>query len=154
MPAGPLRETVAAGLARADAVVALGGGDFDAAALAGPRPVLRARLEPTAAARSVTGHRVLAFAGIGRPEKFFATLGELGCAIVASRAFPDHHPFEPDEIMRLVEAAQAQDAIPVTTEKDHVRLPPAARAMVTPVAVRLRFADDEAVDRLLDRIAP
>jgi tetraacyldisaccharide 4'-kinase len=156
VPAGPLREPVAAGLARADAVVVIGEdrlplGDLLVTAR-GDLPILRARLAPGAGSAAIARQKVLAFAGIGRPEKFFASLRELGCSIVFAHAFPDHHAYAPDEIMRVIEAAAAAAAFPVTTAKDWVRLGPEARRMVRSLDVDLQFADDAALDRLLARL--
>ena len=148
MPAGPLRESVASGLARAQGVVLIGDGEaagFGATSL----PILRARIVPTPGALALADRAVLAFAGIGRPEKFFSTLESLGCRLVGSVAFADHHPYRPDEIMRLVEAAAESRAALVTTEKDAVRLPPEARAMVEVLPVELVFEDEAALDRAL-----
>jgi len=150
IPAGPLREPVAEGLARADAVVLVGEDRFGLApGLSRMRPVLAARLAPEDSAYRLAGQRVLAFAGIGRPAKFFETLREIGAKLVAAHAFPDHHAYDPDTLMQLAEDAAAESAVLVTTAKDHVRLPPEARALATPVRVRLAFADPEAVDRVL-----
>ncbi len=150
IPAGPLREPLARGLGRAHAVVLMGEDSLGLAAALAPRhTVLRARLEPLAAAEALAGKRVLAFAGIGRPAKFFRTLSELKCRLVEALAFPDHHPYAPEAIMALCERAAAADAIPVTTEKDHVRLPAEARPMVTPVPVALAWEDETAVVDLL-----
>ncbi|MGE0256152.1 MAG: tetraacyldisaccharide 4'-kinase [Alphaproteobacteria bacterium] len=155
MPAGPLREPVGDGLARADAVVIVGEDRHGLAAMLGERrPLLRARIEATEAGAVVARRRVVAFAGIGRPEKFFATLRALGCDLVAAHPFADHHVFTPDEIMRLVEAAAARDALPVTTEKDWVRLPAEAQPMVTVLPVMLRWADAAALDRVLAPLSP
>ena len=150
MPAGPLREPIAGGLARADAALLIGEDETDIApALADTLPLLRARLAPTEEARTLAGRRVLAFAGIGRPDKFFATLAEMGCEIVEAVPYPDHHPYRPEEIMRLCEMASEADAAPVTTEKDAARLPPDARLMVRTVAVELIWDDEDAIDALL-----
>ncbi len=151
MPAGPLREDVARGLARADAVVLLGAGGGDLAArLGGAVPVLlRAVLEPTPESRDLAGRPVVAFAGIGRPEKMFATLADLGCQLLGRHRFPDHHRYRPDEIMALVDEARDRGAVLVTTEKDLVRLPEEARPMVEVLRVRLSWAEPERVDRLL-----
>lgn len=149
IPAGPLREPIAAGLRRAQALVLLDGGATPATLSGGGAPVLAARLVPDEAALALAGRRVFAFAGIGRPEKFFATLAEIGCTVVATRPFPDHHPYRPEEIMAICEQATAADARPVTTAKDAVRLPPEARAMVTVVDVTLSWRDPEALARLL-----
>lgn len=155
MPAGPLRETVAGGMARADAIIAIGEGETVAtgsAVTGGGKPVLRARLVPAVDPDHWRHRRVLAFAGIGRPEKFFATLEALGCDVVAVRAFADHQPYDPDTVMRLIDAATASSALLVTTEKDFVRLPPAGRDIAVALPVRLEFADPDAVDRLLARL--
>lgn len=154
LPAGPLRESVAAGLARADALVIVGPDRCGAAALAGGLPVLAARLSPDPACADLVGRPVFAFAGIGRPAKFFETLAALGARLVAAIPFPDHHPYAPDEVMRLIEHAAALGAQPVTTEKDHVRLPPEARAAVRALPVRLVWQEPARVERLLDRVCP
>jgi tetraacyldisaccharide 4'-kinase len=150
LPGGPLREPVTTGLARATAIVLIGddtGGP--ATELQRSAPVLRARLVPDDAALRLKGRRVLAFAGIGRPQKFFDTLAELGADVIHTAAFADHHSYTPEEAMYLVEEAQRQDAIPVTTAKDFVRLPNGSQRMVTAVGVSLRFDDPEALDRIL-----
>lgn len=154
MPAGPLRETVEAGLARADAVVLVGGDSSGAErTVAGRKPVLRARLAPGAGAEDIFNRDVIAFAGIGRPEKFFATLAEIGANVVATRSFADHHFYSPDEVMRLIERAIGREALVVTTEKDAVRLPKEARPMVTVLAVELQWEAPGQIDALLARLA-
>jgi tetraacyldisaccharide 4'-kinase len=155
LPAGPLRETPEHGLKRADAIVVMGPDRAGIAALAARHglPVLGARLVPSVAdAARLRGKRVLAFAGIGRPEKFFDSLAELGAEIVGRIPYPDHHAYTPDAVMRLVEAAQDRDAMAVTTEKDLVRLPPAARPMVAALRVELAWDDPAAVDAMLEPV--
>ncbi|MBY6263074.1 tetraacyldisaccharide 4'-kinase [Azospirillum sp. 412522] len=150
VPAGPLRERVADGLARADALVILGEDRHGLAALAGGRPVLTARLEPDPeAAARLAGRTVLAFAGIGRPEKFFATLEALGARIVERAPFADHHPYRPAEAAALIDRASALGALPVTTAKDAVRLPQELRAKVAVLPVSVRWTDEGALDALL-----
>jgi len=150
VPAGPLRERVADGLARADALVILGEDRHGLAALAGVRPVLAARLEPEPeAAALLAGRDVLAFAGIGRPEKFFATLEALGARVVGRVPFADHHPYRAAEVAALVDRAAALGAVPVTTAKDAVRLPPDLRAQVAILPVSVRWADERALSMLL-----
>ncbi|MDA1101153.1 MAG: tetraacyldisaccharide 4'-kinase [Proteobacteria bacterium] len=151
-PAGPLREPAGMGLARADAVVLLQSGERPAPLPALARPPLTARLIPSADALALRGCRVLAFAGIGRPQRFFHTVRELGADLVGQQAFPDHHPYREDEIWRLVETARDLDAQAVTTAKDAMRLPPGARAMVTVIDVALAFDRPDDLDHLLDRI--
>jgi tetraacyldisaccharide 4'-kinase len=144
IPAGPLREPIAQGLARADAVIVIGGGDPDLGGFAGP--VLRAHLAVDAA--PLAGQSVFAFAGIGRPQKFFDSLRAAGVRIEGARAFADHHPYSATEI-----AALKATGLPlVTTEKDWARLPPAARAGIAAVPAEARFDDPAALARLLDRL--
>lgn len=155
MPAGPLRERVAAGLARADAVVVLGP---DARGLgqglAGRLPVLHARLAPRPDGARLKGRKVLAFAGIGRPEKFFAMLGSLGAHVVESRAFPDHHRYRRAEVEDALARAEARGAVAVTTEKDAVRLPPELRNRVEVLAVTVEWQQPAALEALLKRLWP
>jgi tetraacyldisaccharide 4'-kinase len=153
LPAGPLRERPEDGLKRADAVVVMGPDRAGIGALAAGHglPALGARLVPDASdAARLRGRKVLAFAGIGRPEKVFATLAELGAEIAGAVPFPDHHTYTPDEIMRLVETAQERQAVLVTTEKDLVRLPPDARPMVEALRVDLAWDDPARVDAVLE----
>jgi tetraacyldisaccharide 4'-kinase len=153
MPAGPLRERLTAGLSRADAAVVIG---TDATgALNGIRnycPVYKAHLTPYTD-DAIAGKRVLAFAGIGRPEKLYATLRQMGCTVAATRNFPDHHPYKPEQIMQLCEDAATLDAIPVTTEKDYVRLHDDQKAMVHVLRVELDWADPAAPHRILENIS-
>lgn len=154
MPAGPLREPWDAALEKSAAIVLIGEDATGIAARVGDRrPVLRAVLEPAPAALALRDRRVLGFAGIGRPDKFRATLADIGAEVIGFTAFDDHHPYRPLEVMELVERAVAEDATPVTTTKDAVRLPPEARAMVTVVPVSLSWCDPAAVSALLDRVA-
>lgn len=150
-PAGPLRAPLPPQIARTDALVVIGdghGADHVAAAVAAHgAPVWRARLVPDEAALArLRGRRVLAFAGIGDPQRFVATLRAGGVDVAATRAFADHHRFSSDEIARLVAEAQAGVLLPVTTEKDMARLrsdPHLANhaASIATLPVKLIFGD-------------
>ncbi len=151
LPAGPLRQGIELGLARADLVLLIGADRTGVAQRVG-RPLLPARIAPAAAAPALAGRPVLAFAGIARPAKFFETLRTIGARVIETRAFPDHHRYRPEEIMRLVERAAALGATPVTTEKDLVRLPVEARPMVVAMPIVLAFADEARLLALLDPV--
>jgi tetraacyldisaccharide 4'-kinase len=154
IPAGPLREPVAAAAARCTAAVLIGEDCRNAlAALPPDLPVLRARLQPDDAILALTGSPVLAFAGIGRPEKFFAMLDAAGVSVVARRPFPDHHRFSHAEFSGLQAEAARLGAVPVTTPKDAARLDPAQRARIKIVGVRLVWDDAAAIEALLARAA-
>jgi tetraacyldisaccharide 4'-kinase len=115
-------------------------------------PLLTARLEPRSESESLEGRKVLAFAGIGRPEKFFATLAGLGAELAETRAFPDHHPYAAAELRELRERAQALGAVLVTTEKDAVRLVPSQREGIETLAVAVAWDDPAALQALLDKL--
>jgi tetraacyldisaccharide 4'-kinase len=148
LPAGPLREPIAQGLARADAVIVLGDGTPDLSKFNGP--VLRARLRATAIPQ-VNG-KVVAFAGIGRPEKFFASLRAFGTEIVDARAYPDHNSYTASEIARLKARARDAGAALITTEKDYVRLTDAERMGIAFLPVHAAFDDPTALEHLLDTL--
>jgi tetraacyldisaccharide 4'-kinase len=151
LPAGPLREPVAAGAARCQAAVLIGADKTGVAAgLPHGLTVLRARLEQTPQIAGLVGQHVFAFAGIARPEKFFDGLECAEIIVVGRRAFADHHPYSVIEIDDVLETARRLQATVVTTPKDAVRLPIAHRRLVTVVGVRLVWDDDTAIERLLD----
>jgi tetraacyldisaccharide 4'-kinase len=151
IPAGPLREPVATGLARADLVLTIG----DAAAQDrfdanwGPLvrlPRLRGTLQPLRMGLDWKGERVLAFAGIADPSRFFTTLRAEGAEVVRAEALGDHAAFSETFLRRLESEAVTLGAQLVTTEKDAARLPPAWRAKVLTLVVRLQIADWSALD--------
>ena len=150
LPAGPLREPVAAGAARCHAAVLIGA-DLAGAAIRLPPnlPVLHADLMQGLEIAALRGRRVLAFAGIARPDKFFGPLADAGADVVARVPFPDHHPYSARELDGLLEQARHLDAVPVTTPKDAVRLPPDIRARVQVVGVGLRWHDEAAWERAI-----
>ncbi|HEY7608049.1 MAG TPA: tetraacyldisaccharide 4'-kinase [Alphaproteobacteria bacterium] len=154
IPAGPLREPIAAGLARADAIVLVGEDTAGASRHFAAKPVLAARVVPDEAAARFAGKDVVAFCGIGRPEKFFATLRALGANIVEEMPYRDHHAFRDEEIMFILEVAAKRGAAAVTTEKDIVRLSSDARLMVEALPVRIEFAEPAKVEALLATLFP
>ena len=151
IPAGPLREPVAEGLARADAVVLLGEDRVGISAeLPAATPVLSAALKPDEGAAVLRYRPVVAFAGIGRPEKFFATLDSLSCELLGRHSFADHHRYHDHEILVLADKATKLGALLVTTAKDHARLPDHLRALVTVVDVAVTWQDEDRLDSMLD----
>jgi tetraacyldisaccharide 4'-kinase len=149
LPAGPLREPVAAAAGRCRAAVLIGPDAAGAAAiLPAGLPVLQASLAASCAA-DLAGMPVLAFAGIGRPDKFFATVAGLGAVLAARVPFPDHHRYTGRDARRLIQLAGGLGARLVTTSKDFVKLPEALRASTAVVTVRLLWEDTAALQKLL-----
>ncbi|MEM8869024.1 MAG: tetraacyldisaccharide 4'-kinase [Pseudomonadota bacterium] len=154
IPAGPLREPVLAGLARADLLVLLGPDQARESFVRGTPavadlPLVEGTLSPLQTGMPWAGLRCFAFAGIGRPDKFFATLRMTGAEVVEVRSFPDHAPYPPALARRLLSDAQKANAQLVTTEKDAVRLPPDIRRQVLTLPVRVKLTD---AAPLLDRL--
>jgi tetraacyldisaccharide 4'-kinase len=151
LPAGPLRAPLPPQLARTDALVVIGEGTAAAAVAAAiaaqGKPVLSAHLQPDeASVASLRGKRVLAFAGIGDPQRFFRTLRASGIEVVGEHVFADHHPFTKAEIESLIAAAKSDALTLVTTEKDLARLRTASGLPdwvreIVPFAVTLEFED-------------
>lgn len=143
-PAGPLRAPMAAQWEHVDAVLIVGPGEAGERvaieALRRGKRVERGRLAPDeGVVARLRGRRLFAFAGIGRPEKFFATLREAGLDVAATRVFADHHAFTCREIADLARRATKEGLTLVATEKDVVRLKPEARAAVVALPARLSF---------------
>lgn len=149
LPAGPLREPVAAAAARCQAAVLIGDDLFNVRAqLSAALPVLAARLKPVSPV-SLAGQRVIGFAGIGRPGKFFESLRDAGAVLVRGIGFPDHYRYRARDYARLVSLAERAQAVLATTEKDAVKLPDMLRARCMVIGVHLEFDDPEALEALL-----
>lgn len=158
VPAGPLRAPLGAQFERAQALLVVGDGDASGVvdeARVRTMPVFRGRLTPDERfIASLAGSRVLAFAGIGDPEKFFATLRAAGVAVAATRSFADHHCYTRAQAQALCEQADRDGLVLVTTEKDLARMRGdrdleqlAVRSRALPVT--LTFDDEEGFKTLL-----
>jgi tetraacyldisaccharide 4'-kinase len=153
LPAGPLREPVAAAAVRCQAAVLIGPDTTHATRLLpAALPVLRAVLVQDPSIAALAGRKIIAFAGIALPEKFFDPLRQAGAIVAGARPFPDHHAYTARQLDGLLREARDQGAMLVTTPKDAVRLPPAIRQQITVIGVRLRWDDPEQIDQLLEKV--
>jgi tetraacyldisaccharide 4'-kinase len=164
-PAGPLRAPLEAQLDHVDAVLVVGSAGRAAERAIGAArrhgvPVLHGDLHPASdAVAALAGKPVLAFAGIGDPDKFFATLEAHGIPAAIRKPFPDHHRYAANEISALVDWAERNGLTLVTTEKDLARLSgdPAAARLIERSAVlpvTLRFKEVAAVEAMLRDVIP
>lgn len=148
LPAGPLREPLHHAFARTDAVILIGDDPHNLANRI-TLPLFRARLTPGMETTALREEPLFAFAGIGRPEKFFATLHEFGANVAGTRSFPDHHTYSEADMAALQQAADSARARLITTEKDAVKLPGSLRETVLTLPVSLTFEDENAVREFL-----
>lgn len=146
LPKGPLREPVSDGLARADAVILMGEGDSPEQVARSGLPVLRAKLVP---AEPVPSGPLVAFAGIGRPVKFFDSLTAHGANLCEAIGYPDHHDYSKKDRAFLEGLAKRYDARLITTSKDYVRIHPDDRGALLHFPVKAVFDDLRQLDDLL-----
>lgn len=153
-PAGPLRESVQTALSRTDFVVSMGGGKKwpEIREKIAPLPYAQAQLAPIDMGINWRNRKVYAFAGIGRPEKFFQTLESLGADIVARRAFSDHQEIPFALLNRMENEAKSLLAQLVTTEKDAARLPQSKRGKILVLPVRLEVLEGDILGEIQKRI--
>lgn len=154
MPAGPLREPLLFGLGRADAIVLIGEDKTGVADYIGRHtavPILRATLAADENNPDIRNKKVFAFAGIGRPEKFKETLEAAGAQIEGWAAFPDHFPYDEEDLQEIVTTAEACPALLVTTTKDHVRLPNNLRQKILKFSVHLVWQNPDEVVPLIEQ---
>ena len=152
VPAGPMRQPLREGLQNIDAAVITGddhgiGAVLKSKGYQGVVFTSRRQLN-SADINAVLGRPVFAFAGIGYPEGFFKMLTNAGVMLSGSRAFADHHPYTPAELMAMTKQARADGAILVTTEKDYARLTPNEQAQVTAIRLESKL-DGSLLDMVL-----
>lgn len=156
LPSGPMRETLADALARSDAILLTGPGDCPAVEQAARHralPVLRA-VKTAIDGAGLAGTRLFAFSGIAVPEQFFDMLSGFGAVLIGAKRFSDHHAFSDAELIAMFSKAELGGAGLITTEKDHVRLPPPVRDRVLTLRIEMRFADPDALNKILSPALP
>jgi tetraacyldisaccharide 4'-kinase len=148
VPAGPLREPIKTGLARADLVITMGPVSDDGADDLTDHQGLILSADLVPASTDIKG-RVLGFCGIGRPDKFDATLRDLGLDVVDMYPFPDHHPYSAKDLAKLSKMAVEYGASLVTTAKDWVKLPADFARNVHVIKVTATMQDQSALRGVL-----
>lgn len=141
VPAGPLRENLHSGLKRANAIIIIGEDEHNLANEFMELPVFRGKIVPVNP--QVNNHEVIAFAGIGRPEKFYKSLNELGFNLVETLNFPDHHVYTKAELQKIITKAQKQGAVIFTTSKDFVKIPPQMHKFFHVLEIEIKWEDEE-----------
>jgi len=139
IPAGPLRESLSSGLKRADAVMIIGNDDHNLS----PKfnlPVFHGKIVPVTP--NVKTKKVIAFAGIGRPEKFYRSLRELNFDIIENIDFPDHHQYSEQELLALINKAREKSCTLMTTAKDMVKIPPTLRHHFNVLEIEVKWAEE------------
>ncbi len=154
IPAGPLRENIKDAMQRADAVVLYGEDRHGLLRhVPGNKPILRAGLEPDSdQINNLRGKKLIAFAGLGRPQKFFAMLRGQGLDVIAAHSFPDHHLYHDSDLLLLQEQAEKENAVLVTTAKDAVRFDPQSREKLAVVNVDVVWQDLTTLENMLSRL--
>ena len=146
IPKGPLRERVVDGLSRASAVIIMGDDTPPAVLRHSSLPIIMGRIH---AAETPPAGKYVAFAGIGRPEKFFDTLSEIGVEVNDAVPFPDHHTFTTWDIEYLRRLAEDNEATLITTEKDLSRLNANQAEAIISLPIEVQFEPKDALDKLL-----
>lgn len=153
LPAGPLRERLDNAFSRSNAVILIGNDTHNiAASLPDDLPLVNASITPHHSAASWKDTSVIAFAGIGNPQKFFDTLQSIGAKIHVTYDFPDHYPYKKANLETLLEDAKRYNARLITTEKDWVRLPKAYQDKIFHLPITLQWKDFTVLENLLKEI--
>lgn len=148
-PKGPLRENIRAGLSRADAIVLMGKGTVPTEIADPITPIFRCQI---IAKKPEKSSKFVAFAGIGRPEKFFDTLDEIELEIADAIPFPDHHNYSKSDLAYLIKLAQENQARLITTEKDYVRLTSDIKEEVEVLETSFAIENSDALETFLEPI--
>lgn len=141
-PAGPLRESLSRRAKKIDLIIAIGNKEL-------PKNIPEAARAHMAAAGRVKARPVIAFAGLGYPEKFNRTLQDYGFEVKRFIPFPDHHPYTIPEIERLLKMAKRRKISLITTAKDFLRIPEPFKKKVSVFNVNLKFEEPKKLHALI-----
>lgn len=147
VPAGPLREDFRQGLKRADAVIILGEDKQDLYRRIPDLPVFHGKVIPEAV--ELSNKNAIAFAGIGRPEKFYQSMRDSGFNLVETIDFPDHHQYSEDELNRLIAKGKKSGAKIFTTSKDFVKIPHYLQKHFQVLEISIKWEEPEKLLRFI-----
>ena len=147
IPAGPMREFLSEGIKRADAVVMLGKDQTNILSKFGNLPVFFGAIIPVKP--QTKEEKTVAFAGIGRPQKFYQSLEECGINVVKTFDFPDHHFYSEDELNDIVNYAQKIGADIYTTSKDMVKIPVSLQSRFKVLEIEIKWQDEVAISKFI-----
>lgn len=147
IPAGPMREFFSSGLKRAQGIIILGDDKYNIADRVQDLPIFRGHVSPQKI--NSTERQVIAFAGIGRPEKFYQSLQDCGLTIIKTISFPDHHFYQNDELENIISAAEQANADIYTTAKDMVKIPYKLQKHFKVLEICIEWEDEKALTDFL-----
>ena len=153
MPAGPLRESIKRGLSRTNLIIVIGDVKKTLKEIIPNHiPIISAKFNINNENKIFKGQRITAFAGIAYPEKFFTSLKEQGAKIVKEVTYPDHHIFDENDLLSLVEIANKTKSILVSTQKDFVRIPKSYRSLVNTLEGEISFENEDLIKEILTNV--
>ncbi len=147
IPAGPLRESLASGLKRAQAIIIIGEDKHNLANKFKDFPIFKGHIKPQIP--TPEKEPIIAFAGIGRPEKFYNSLRLCGFKIYQTINFADHHQYKRDELLVLIEKAKKNKCMLYTTSKDFVKIPSDIRGYFKVLEITIQWEDEEKLRHFL-----
>ena len=153
MPAGPLRESIKAGLSRTNLIIVIGEITNSLQKhIPDHIPIIEAKFKINNENKVFKGQKIIAFAGIAYPEKFFTSLMEQGAKIIKEITYPDHHIYDENDLLSLAEIANKNQSILVSTQKDFVRIPKSYRALVNTLEGKISFEKEDIIKEILTNI--
>lgn len=153
MPSGPLRESISRGISRTNLVIVIGEISEDVKNKI-PKlvPVINANFVVSKKNKIFNNQKILAFAGIAYPEKFFNSLRKEGAKIEKKVTYPDHHIFDENDMLYLAEQANISKSILVTTKKDYVRIPKSYRSLISTLDGEIEFEEESLLIEILSNL--
>jgi len=153
MPSGPLRESINRGLSRTNLVIVIGNPSKEIKKIVPDHiPIIESKFEIKKENKSFKGQKIVAFAGIAYPEKFFNSLKDQGANIIKEISYPDHHIYNENDLLSLVETANKTQSILVSTKKDYVRIPKSYRSLVNTLEGEIIFKDEQLLREILSNV--